>query len=164
MVLAFLMVLGCFNRITFPAYVLVPSVQLLPHFRRKPLSLVSILFSGIFFTFVVITFDTSFYRPEISTYLEVIRHPVITPLNSFLYNTAPENLATHGLHPFYQHAVANLPQLLGPAILLLLFCWRRSFRLYSALSAVFVLSLFPHQEARSLIPAVPLILSSVRLP
>ena len=35
MILAFLMVLGVFNRITFPAYILVPGFQLLPHFFRK---------------------------------------------------------------------------------------------------------------------------------
>lgn len=34
-VLAFLCVLGVFNRITFPAFVVIPLLQLLPHFRRK---------------------------------------------------------------------------------------------------------------------------------
>ena len=96
--------------------------------------------------------------------MEVIQHPVITPLNNFIYNYSPENLAKHGLHTFYQHALANLPQLLGPAYLLVVLFYRRSFRLYSALSAIVVLSIFPHQEARFLIPAVPLLLSSVRLP
>jgi phosphatidylinositol glycan class Z len=37
-------------------------------------------------------------------------------------------------------------------------------RLLSAISGVLLLSFFPHQEARFLIPAVPLILSSIRLP
>ena len=37
-------------------------------------------------------------------------------------------------------------------------------RIGSAIGGVVALSLFPHQEARFLIPAVPLILSSVRLP
>ena len=36
--------------------------------------------------------------------------------------------------------------------------------LLSALSGVALLSIFPHQEARFLLPAVPLILSSIRLP
>jgi GPI mannosyltransferase 4 len=122
------------------------------------------LLSGCFFAFLAIAFDTSFYRPEIDTYLGVLRNPVITPLNNFVYNFASKNLANHGLHPFYQHVVANLPQLLGPAYPLLFFSYRRSFRLYSAVSAVLVLSLFPHQEARFLTPAIPLFLSSVRLP
>jgi phosphatidylinositol glycan class Z len=113
---------------------------------------------------MAITFDTSFYNPSVTTYLDVIQSPVITPLNNFLYNFQPQNLAEHGLHPFYQHILINLPQLLGPAFLLVFLFPRRSFRLYSALSAVLALSLFPHQEARFLIPAIPLILSSVRLP
>jgi phosphatidylinositol glycan class Z len=36
--------------------------------------------------------------------------------------------------------------------------------LVSAVSGVALLSIFPHQEARFLLPAVPLILSSIRLP
>jgi phosphatidylinositol glycan class Z len=39
-----------------------------------------------------------------------------------------------------------------------------SIRLYSALSGLVVLSLFSHQEARFLLPTVPLLLSSIRLP
>jgi hypothetical protein len=34
-VLAFIAVVGVFNRITFPAFLLVPGLQLLPHFWRK---------------------------------------------------------------------------------------------------------------------------------
>jgi phosphatidylinositol glycan class Z len=163
-VLAFLCVLGVFNRITFPAYLLVPGLRLFPHFTRNPLSFIYLGLFGSMFAFLAVTIDTSYYRPSTTTFLEVIRDPIITPLNNLLYNYAPENLAKHGLHPFYQHFVANLPQLLGPAFILFVFYFRRSFRLYSALSAVIVLSLFPHQEARFLIPAVPLILSSIKLP
>lgn len=39
-----------------------------------------------------------------------------------------------------------------------------SIRLYSAISGLAVLSMFQHQEARFLLPTVPLILSSVQLP
>lgn len=47
----------------------------------------------------------------------------------------------------------------------LLLCFPHlSLRLYSAISGVFVLSIFQHQEARFLLPTVPLILSSVQLP
>jgi phosphatidylinositol glycan class Z len=34
-VLAFIAVVGVFNRITFPAFLVVPGLQLLPHFKRK---------------------------------------------------------------------------------------------------------------------------------
>jgi GPI mannosyltransferase 4 len=109
--------------------------------------------------------DTAFYHPEAITWRSLWEEPVITPLNNLLYNTSITNLANHGLHPFYQHLVANLPQLLGPVYpLLFLQYWNRSAMLASALSGVLLLSIFPHQEARFLIPAVPLVLSSINLP
>jgi phosphatidylinositol glycan class Z len=36
--LGFLVVAGVFNRITFPAFLVVPSLSLLPHFQRKSVS------------------------------------------------------------------------------------------------------------------------------
>jgi phosphatidylinositol glycan class Z len=30
-----MMVVGCFNRITFPAFIIVPALNLLFHFQRK---------------------------------------------------------------------------------------------------------------------------------
>lgn len=75
-----------------------------------------------------------------------------------------ENLAQHGLHPWYLHLLGNLPLLVGPAMLLLLTQPYRSFPLFSACSGILVLSLFQHQEPRFLLPAIPLILSSVRMP
>lgn len=130
----------------------------------RPWAFVVIVSFGLLFTAGAIVLDTAFYRPEIETFRDVLSHPVITPLNNFLYNALPENLAQHGLHPIYQHVFANLPLLLGPAFLLLPFFYYRTIRLVSALSGVFVLSLFPHQEARFLIPAVPLFLSSIKFP
>lgn len=95
----------------------------------------------------------------------LLHNPTITPLNNLLYNAQSSNLALHGLHPYYQHALINIPQLLGPAILLLFLAPTIiSPQLLSALSGVIVLSLFRHQEPRFLIPVIPLILSSIRLP
>ena len=34
-ILAFLLVVGIFNRITFPAFVILPALQLIPHFQRQ---------------------------------------------------------------------------------------------------------------------------------
>lgn len=91
---------------------------------------------------------------------------MVTPLNSLRYNSQTSNLETHGLHPPYQHLLANLPLLLGPILLLI-----RSIDLspvpltaVSAGSGVLLLSAIPHQEARFLLPTVPLIISSVHLP
>lgn len=87
-------------------------------------------------------------------------------MNNFLYNSDSANLAQHGVHPRYQHFLVNLPQLLGPAFPLLFFLRRLHINpsLLAALSGTALLSIFPHQEARFLLPAVPLILSSIRLP
>jgi phosphatidylinositol glycan class Z len=164
-VLAFLVTLGVFNRITFPAYIIVPAFQLLPHFRRKPIALLAVVVFGLITTAAAILMDTSFYRPNTPLFKTVLSTPIITPFNNLLYNVATSNLAQHGLHPIYQHAAVNLPQLLGPAYLLI-FTNRfyTTTRLVGAIFGTLILSIFPHQEARFLIPAVPLILSSVKLP
>ena len=44
----------------------------------------------------------------------------LTPITSLLYNLDPTNLAAHGLHPHWQHALVNAPVMFGPAALLLL--------------------------------------------
>ncbi|KAF2841537.1 glycosyltransferase family 22 protein [Patellaria atrata CBS 101060] len=163
-VLSFLFVLGVFNRITFPAFVLIPCLKLLPHFWRKPLSLLAMILFGAFTASIAITLDTAFYTSEPLTWTTLLLNPVITPINNLKYNLYTVNLSNHGLHPFYQHVVANLPQLLGPAFPLLLFSYRKTLRLASAASGILILSAFPHQEARFLLPAVPLILSSIRWP
>jgi len=115
---------------------------------------------------LAIATDTAFYSPGTLTLATLLHNPTITPLNNFLYNAQSSNLALHGLHPYYQHLFINLPQLLGPAIPLLLTLAppSRTPHLLSALSGTFFLSLFRHQEPRFLLPAIPLILSSIRLP
>lgn len=120
--------------------------------------------AGLGTTALAIILDTAFYAPHSISWSELIRNPVLTPVNNVLYNLSSTNLAKHGLHPWYQHLLVNLPQLLGPAVLLLFLRPRLSLRLYSAISGIVVLSLSQHQEARFLLPTVPLILSSVRLP
>ena len=124
----------------------------------------TIVFAGISTTLFAIALDTAFYTPHSITWSDLIRHPVLTPLNNFLYNIDPANLAQHGLHPWYQHLLANLPQLIGPAAVLLFTRPQLSIRLYSAISGLVVLSLSKHQEARFLLPTVPLFLSSIRVP
>jgi len=122
------------------------------------------VFSALVTTFIAIYLDTKFYTVGQVTWSALMNHPVITPLNNLTYNLASSNLAKHGLHPYYQHVLVNLPLLLGPAALLLFTQPHLSLRLYSAISGVFVLSIFQHQEARFLLPTIPLILSSVKLP
>lgn len=130
----------------------------------RPLSFVALASAALITTVIAIALDTAFYSSEPVTWADLIWRPTITPLNFFLYNSDTANLAQHGIHPWYQHLAANLPQLLGPAAVLLFTKPHLSLRLYSAISGLFVLSIFPHQEARFLLPTVPLILSSVELP
>lgn len=135
----------------------------------------------VFWIFMAVATDTVFYVGDEAAdsfralFDHICTKPIITPINNIMYNTQTSNLAEHGLHPHYQHVLANLPQLLGPAFLLLCYStWpvtRRQLlsslknpRITSAITAVIVLSLIPHQEARFLIPCVPLLLTCVRLP
>src|ERR1051326_8827216 len=120
--------------------------------------------SMILTTIIAISLDSAFYNPKPFDLSDLWQRPVITPINNFKYNSSTANLANHGLHPFYQHIVVNLPQLLGPAFPLLLWNFRKTMCLASAVSGVVILSIAPHQEARFLLPAIPLMLSSIRIP
>ncbi|KAF5864932.1 alpha 1,2 mannosyltransferase [Aspergillus alliaceus] len=170
-VLAFIAVAGVFNRITFPAFLAIPGLHLLPHFRRRPISLFSFVVFGVFFFGIAVLVDTAFYRPTTSL-LDALRAPIITPIHNLLYNSDSSNLALHGLHPRYQHFLVNLPQLLGPVYVMMAISlwslpviptWLKDTRAISALSATVILSIFPHQEPRFLIPCVPLLLSCFRV-
>lgn len=162
--LAFLGVLGTFNRITFPAFLVIPAAQLVPHLSVRSLRIPILLFTAICTVATGITTDTEFYvgiRPGLR---DLYTNPVFTPWNNFTYNMDTSNLAKHGLHPFWQHAVANLPQLIGPAFPLVLISSRKDTLFWSGISGIAMLSCFKHQEARFLLPAVPLLLASVQIP
>ncbi|KAF7544784.1 hypothetical protein G7046_g9716 [Stylonectria norvegica] len=162
-ILGIVSVFGIFNRITFPAFLFIPGLRLIPVFWKRPGSLAALVLAGLITILIAIALDTAFYLPE-PVWADLLYKPVITPLNNFRYNSVTENLADHGLHPWYQHLVGNLPMLLGPAAALLVFKPDFSLRLYSAISGLIVLSAFQHQEARFLLPTVPLLLSSIHLP
>jgi phosphatidylinositol glycan class Z len=130
----------------------------------SPLSLAIMISVAIMTTSLAVVLDTAFYATGSVSWRDVLLHPVVTPLNNLRYNMSSANLAQHGLHPWYQHLLINLPQLLGPAAVLLLTRPHLSLRLYSAISGLLVLSAVQHQEARFLLPTIPLILSSIQLP
>ncbi|KAJ8102621.1 Alg9-like mannosyltransferase family-domain-containing protein [Lipomyces tetrasporus] len=148
-----LVAIGVFNRITFPAFLILPVWYLVPQFIRFPSSIIFIVLSGIGTSLVAIYIDTRYYGSPT---------PVLTPLNNFMYNFQPENLAKHGLHPRYTHILVNLPLLLGPYVLFVR--PQLSIAFLSAVSGTIVLSLFQHQEARFLLPAIPLLLASTSIP
>ena len=162
--LAFMGVLGIFNRITFPAFLVIPSLQLIPHLFVRSLRIPLLLLTAFVTLLIAITVDTETYagtRPHLRNLWDT---SIITPWNNLQYNLDPTNLAEHGLHPYWQHFGANLPQLLGPAIPLLLFSSRKNTLFWTAITGIATLSCFQHQEPRFLLPAIPLLLSSIKIP
>ncbi|KAJ8957814.1 hypothetical protein NQ318_001810 [Aromia moschata] len=130
-------------------------------------------------SFVVCILVDSFYYGYI-TWGEVgmldvsIDSFVFTPLNFVKYNIDSGNLANHGLHPRFLHILVNVPLLfnvLGVYVMYSLMryvyiCFLRKPHLLpsvrsvkclmtlSFLTPVALLSVFPHQEPRFLIPVI----------
>ncbi|KAG9995929.1 GPI mannosyltransferase 4, partial [Aureobasidium melanogenum] len=93
--LAFLCVLGTFNRITFPPFIMIPLLQLIPHFRHRPISLlVMIVTAAATLLFAVVT-DTEWFLQQRVHLSQLHEIAIITPLNNFLYNMDSSNLAKH---------------------------------------------------------------------
>lgn len=99
----------------------------------------------------------------------VVHSAAITPFNFIFYNIQNVNLAKHGLHPFYFHVVVNMPLLYGVLYLLFMYniyryfsnaiyfnsiCWLSMF----VIVPVDVLTIFPHQEPRFLVPLLPVMI------
>ena len=131
----------------------------------RPLTLLILLLSSSLTLLAAVMSDTDFYHGPLS-FETLLEKPVLTPINSLLYNTSAESLAEHGLHPRYQHLLINLPLLLAPALPLLFSqipLQKTKPQFISATSAMAILSLVPHQEPRFLIPVIPLLLSSISI-
>ncbi|CAB4253726.1 similar to Saccharomyces cerevisiae YOR149C SMP3 Alpha 1,2-mannosyltransferase involved in glycosyl phosphatidyl inositol (GPI) biosynthesis [Maudiozyma barnettii] len=151
-----LITLGIFNRMTFPAFVFLPSLMVfwkyyLNHWRSFMLLILTIVVTS----FIFILIDTNIYGSSIY---------IIAPMNNLLYNVSVDNLSQHGLHPRYTHILVNLPQLIGPGILYMIPHHKNQIKSFfmslpmlSIYSAILILSLFPHQELRFLTPLVPFI-------
>lgn len=150
MLLGFLLTLGAFNRPSFVAYMIIPCLTLIrPLVQRKAAAIV-ILTTAVATAYCAVMFDTWAYGSSPSY--------VIAPLNNFIYNTNTSKLAEHGIHSRWTHMVASIPQLLGPALIYVpkSFSNIKMLPLKAAISGVLFLSLIPHQEARFLVPLVPL--------
>lgn len=156
-VAAILIVTGTFNRMTFPAFILLPSIRVFfKYYIRHFKTFVSFLFTICITCLVFIQIDTYLFKSD--SY-------VIAPWNNLQYNLDVSNLQIHGLHDRYTHLLINLPQLIGPVLILILTTIKyQKFRDHlqrlpslSIISALTILSFFPHQELRFLIPLTPLI-------
>ncbi|PBC34187.1 GPI mannosyltransferase 4 [Apis cerana] len=99
---------------------------------------------------------------------------VVTPLNFLRYNSNIKNLQDHGLHPHYLHFIVNIPLLYNVLGVIGLLTFGKM--LYSGLKAqwlnlpriqsvvglmttsfiipIMLLSIFPHQEPRFIIPTL----------
>lgn len=152
-----LITLGTFNRITFAGFILLPFVSLFLRFycgqwRSFFVLIISIIICSVTF----VCFDTAIYQS--SSY-------VVAPINNLLYNLDESNLALHGIHPRITHMFVNLPQIVGPGIILLPNAFRSFSKVcenqaaLSVLSGMTFLSLFKHQELRFLTPLAPLLFS-----
>ncbi|KAL6452434.1 SMP3 GPI mannosyltransferase 4 [Candida maltosa Xu316] len=140
--------LGIFNRVTFPAFLILPSWFLVKYVFTHLKSGIIFVFGFVLSTTILILIDTFLF--DISNY-------VITPLNNLLYNTNYDNLSQHGIHPFYTHILVNLPQILGPGLIFFISkTYIKTTPFLSVISGLLFLSVIPHQELRFLVPLLPL--------
>lgn len=139
-----------------------------------------VLLSFTLVSLILVILDTVYYNREFRSGLltasrrvvlkSFVSNAVITPLNFLLYNIKKENLANHGLHPPYFHAVVNFPLVFG--MISIFFYWdilkwiwctfkKEDFMnpisrglLLTTVTSLILLSLIPHQEPRFLIPCL----------
>ena len=184
---SFISVLGTFIRPTFLIYSLFLYIQrfFIPKkFLNKILfAMKHLLFSSFFITFFIL-FDSYFFnflKPlKIVSYLHdngiksFLSHNItITPLNFILYNSENQNLAKHGIHSRLTHSLVNVFILFSSLILTAYYnlfnsilnfnIFAQASRILSWLVPLILLSVFPHQEPRFLIPLIiPLVISYAR--
>lgn len=160
---------GIFNRVTFPAYVILPSFFLISAILKWKFLLPCLLLGFGSVTAICILLDTIYYkRVSLDSVLHHLytyqfSYFIVTPLNNLVYNSLIKNLSEHGLHPVYTHMAVNLPQILGPGLLFLFgkgknIYWKTT-PFLSAAGGVLFLSFIPHQELRFLLPVIPLFCS-----
>ena len=176
--------LGLFNRFTFVAFAAplalyhafrciftynskAKTYELLPTKRCFGLVSVSVAaFCGS--VAALVCFDTYLFTGSIS-----VQSLVIAPLNFLKYNSDPANLALHGTHPRWLHALVNLPLLVFPLLPASIVHsissfasevsskWRKGPNKVLPIlcggivaSSLAILSVAPHQELRFLLPLV----------
>lgn len=156
--LGILVSIGIFNRVTFAAFLILPSIFVWKYIWRFKFGVLSGSLGFTLSSLGLIYIDTVTYTKQFN-----MQNLIITPLNSLAYNTDRNNLALHGIHLYYTHIIINFPQMLGPGIIFLLYKFKNSYfkttPFLTMVSGLLFLSLVPHQEARFLIPLLPLAVS-----
>lgn len=164
--IGFLFTLGTYNRLTFPLWLILPCSYKAYHLLKKKPKKVLIgyfirLSLSLVFGFTAITYMDSRVYYNCGKF-------VFTPLENWKYNKNSSNLAKHGIHSRVNHLLINFPTLVSPFILILVVLnsgkqvfIKNKLPLLTCASGLFFLSFFPHQEARFLIPCVPLFYSSL---
>ena len=181
-ILGILLSVGFFNRPTFIAFAVVPMIRVLVSCKDLYLSASFQVFRSFCSTsFLLVVFDTNFYTDLFVDFWniasnDVVSNIVITPLNFIQYNSQSGNLEKHGLHPRYLHlfnlfiigSVLVIPLYLDAIRVVYNKIRRRSNPLASdktgllltIFTPLFLLSIFPHQEPRFLLPLIlPICLS-----
>lgn len=154
--LSIFIAIGTHNRITFCSWLLLPGIVViykeLVMKRNYRTVLLKLPVPMILTSYLIFRADAKVFGS------------VYTPLQNIIYNRSLDNLSKHGIHSIFTHVFINIPVLLGPLLLLLIFHAKKlnvsNLPLLSAISGVAVHSLIPHQEARFLLPAVPLLIVS----
>lgn len=126
---AILAVNGFFTRFTFAFFALPLGIFLAyrfvniakqAHGRAAAISAATAIVAGMWTLSSKIRSETEFYTGsgeanglQVATLLD--SKWVVPPVNAMLYNVKTENVAKHGLHPRWFHAVVNLPMMIGVA-------------------------------------------------
>ncbi|XP_060070644.1 GPI mannosyltransferase 4-like [Ylistrum balloti] len=191
-----IVVAGMFNRPTFLIFCSMPIFFWILSYYTKTNKFNSIMtiviFSGLGFllSFVIFVFvDSVYFNPQILSTVKsdfencqssrkdyvmclkdtITKYVIVTPWNFIRYNTKRDNLAQHGIHPWYVHLLVNMPLLFGPMCVVMYYyivkfvldLYKKTWKshnlalIFSNFMPLILLSYFPHQEPRFLIPLLP---------
>lgn len=138
-----------------------------------PVSLTLVICDSIYFGYLDIN---NVNIANLGDFRSFLTHNLtLTPLNFILYNTRSGNLAEHGIHPRFTHFVVNVPLLFNVlsvyffydvfrwSLMVIYFRCHKLVSVYRekvilvicCLIPLSLLSVFPHQEPRFLIPLLP---------
>ena len=173
---SFIPVLGTFIRPTFIFFAFVPYLQRFYSVQgayNKFFFISKHVFFSVIFSIIFIIFDSysyNFLKPtkifdsfqQHGIFNFIANNVTITPINFILYNSDTKNLALHGVHSQFTHSTINVFILFNSLIfipykLIITNLFKPStlpniFALSFWLVPLFLLSIFPHQEFRFLIP------------